>query len=69
MENILLPNDGDLNVKIVDFAFAKVTKGADMLTPCGSPLSVAPEILLKTPSGVQRYGAVYILIITPSCRC
>ena len=60
MENILLLDDSDVDVKIIDFGFAKVTTGADMSTPCGSPGYIAPEILLR-----QKYGISCLKLILP----
>jgi serine/threonine protein kinase len=47
-ENVLL--DGDRNVKLADFGFARRLDADSLLgTPCGSPSYAAPEILMGKP--------------------
>jgi calcium/calmodulin-dependent protein kinase I len=38
-------------VKVADFGFAKFAPSSTLLTQCGSPLYVAPEIISKEPYG------------------
>ena len=55
LENLLLQsNKDDAAVKVADFGFAKAVDSVDgntLLTQCGSPLYVAPEIISKAPYG------------------
>jgi serine/threonine protein kinase len=52
-ENILL--DGDRNVKLADFGFARRLDADGLLeTPCGSPSYAAPEILMGKPYDGQK---------------
>jgi calcium/calmodulin-dependent protein kinase I len=52
LENLLLENHQDsAAVKVADFGFAKHTTTENLLTQCGSPLYVAPEIISKHPYG------------------
>ena len=54
-ENLLLMSrNDDKNIKIADFGFAKkVTSSKCLLTQCGTPGYVAPEILHGVPYGVK----------------
>ena len=54
-ENLLLVSrTNDKNIKIADFGFAKkVTSSKCLLTQCGTPGYVAPEILHGVPYGVK----------------
>jgi serine/threonine protein kinase len=54
-ENLLLMSkDDDLNIKIADFGFAKkATSDKCLLTQCGTPGYVAPEILHGVPYGTK----------------
>lgn len=54
-ENLLLMSKtDDKNIKIADFGFAKrVTGSKCLLTQCGTPVYVAPEVLLGVPYGVK----------------
>jgi len=54
-ENLLLVSqDDDLQIKIADFGFAKkVTSDECLLTQCGTPGYVAPEILEGNPYGTK----------------
>jgi serine/threonine protein kinase len=54
-ENLLLMSkEDDLNIKIADFGFAKkVTSDKCLLTQCGTPGYVAPEILHGVPYGTK----------------
>lgn len=54
-ENLLLVSrTDDKNIKIADFGFAKkVTSSKCLLTQCGTPGYVAPEILHGVPYGVK----------------
>jgi calcium/calmodulin-dependent protein kinase I len=52
LENLLLENHQDsAAVKGAEFGFAKHTPTENLLTQCGSPLYVAPEIISKQPYG------------------
>lgn len=52
MENLLLQSyDDNATVKVCDFGFAKYASSSTLLTQCGSPLYVAPEIVNKEPYG------------------
>lgn len=68
-ENLLLMSrDNDRQVKIADFGFAKrVTSEECLITQCGTPGYVAPEVLCHVPYGtkadVWSLGVItYILI-------
>jgi len=54
-ENLLLVSrDDDKNIKIADFGFAKkVSSSKCLLTQCGTPGYVAPEILHGVPYGTK----------------
>jgi len=54
-ENLLLmTKDNDSDIKIADFGFAKeTTSSACLLTQCGTPNYVAPEILEGVPYGTK----------------
>jgi serine/threonine protein kinase len=54
-ENLLLVSrSDDKNIKIADFGFAKkVTSSKCLVTQCGTPGYVAPEILYGVPYGVK----------------
>jgi len=45
LENLLLIKPGGLELKLADFGLSKVYTGEAMLTACGTPYYVAPEIL------------------------
>lgn len=54
LENVLMQTDNieNLNIKITDFGFAKISVPDNGLTDVlGSPLYMAPEIILKKPYG------------------
>jgi len=67
-ENILLANkNDDSSLKIADFGFATYVKPDGLLTSCGTPTYVAPEILMARPYGVSvdvwSFGVIlYILL-------
>ena len=49
-ENLLLVGDGDSDIKLADFGFAKrCEKPNSLTTQCGTPGYVAPEVLEGTP--------------------
>jgi len=53
-ENLLLTSDrDDADIKIVDFGFAKHTRGNDLDSVCGTPDYVAPEILMRRHYGTK----------------
>jgi len=53
-ENLLLTSaDDDADIKIVDFGFAKHTRGNDLDAICGTPDYVAPEILNRRHYGTK----------------
>jgi calcium/calmodulin-dependent protein kinase I len=53
--NLLLKSlDNDMDIKIADFGFAKEARSDySLFTVCGTPLYVAPEILLGKPYGTK----------------
>lgn len=58
-ENILLTSDADnTDIKISDFGFSKFFTQFPLMTACGSPTYVAPEILTVNERGIPY---------TPSC--
>jgi hypothetical protein len=53
-ENILLVSKADdAPIKLADLGFASVVPAEGLSTPCGTPSYVAPEILERSPYGVQ----------------
>ena len=64
LENCLLLNDSpdELHIKLADFGLAKDFTGKDpLLTLCGSPQYVAPEIISTQRTRRVRAGAVPFL--------
>eukprot|EP00002_Diphylleia_rotans_P033473 TRINITY_DN7118_c0_g1_i7.p1 TRINITY_DN7118_c0_g1~~TRINITY_DN7118_c0_g1_i7.p1 ORF type:complete len:540 (+),score=108.48 TRINITY_DN7118_c0_g1_i7:54-1673(+) len=51
LENILI--DDACNIKVIDFGLSNINTGSarGLLTPCGSPVYVAPEVLFDTTYG------------------
>jgi serine/threonine protein kinase len=45
LENILIEDDNDINIKLADFGFAKFFEGNDMYETVGSPIFMSPEII------------------------
>jgi calcium/calmodulin-dependent protein kinase I len=54
-ENLLLMSyENDMDIKIADFGFAKITKSDHYLrSQCGTPGYVAPEVICGTPYGTK----------------
>ncbi|TMW55519.1 hypothetical protein Poli38472_010401 [Pythium oligandrum] len=54
-ENLLLTSkEDDANIKLADFGFAKkIVEETGLVTTCGTPGYVAPEILSRTPYGTS----------------
>lgn len=67
-ENLLLSSkDDDHTVKLADFGFAVKCDGANILTQCGTPGYIAPEILRKRPYGktvdMWSFGVILFILL------
>jgi len=67
-ENLLLKeNDNDSDIKLADFGFATVVDGENIISQCGTPGYIAPDILKNEPYGkpvdMWSFGVIlYILL-------
>ena len=53
-ENLLYESqDEDSNIKVSDFGLSKVIDSNMMMTACGTPGYVAPEVLAQKPYGKE----------------
>ena len=53
-ENLLYESpDEDSNIKVSDFGLSKVIDSGMMMTACGTPGYVAPEVLAQKPYGKE----------------
>ena len=70
-ENLLMTShEDDASVKIADFGFAAPAVGNSLMTACGTPGYVAPELLRSQPYGtpVDMYVIdIYVYICIQAC--
>lgn len=70
LENMLLNDKKNLEVKVADFGLSKLYSGQALQTACGTPFYVAPDILLGTGYGpeVDMWACGVLLYILLSGR-
>lgn len=70
LENMLLNDKNNLEVKVADFGLSKLYSGQALQTACGTPFYVAPDILLGTGYGpeVDMWACGVLLYILLSGR-
>lgn len=70
LENMLVADKEKLTIKLADFGLSKLYSGQALITACGTPFYVAPDILLGTGygPGVDMWACGVLLYILLSGR-